>query len=323
MNNADYAYSVAYIRSVENNLLDKNDIEGLILAKTPEEAMRILNDKGYTKEPTPPSELEKILSDKLEEAWTMVGDIAPKGAPLDILLYENDFNNLKVAVKSVFSGIENTSDLFMTPATVSVDLLEEAVADKKFDELPAFLKNTAERAYEAIANTEDSQLLDIIIDKASMDYTLKKAKECGSDFLYNYISLKNTLSDIKIAYRSMVTEKDRTFLEQALSEDGRLEKDGLIMATLGGMDSLMNYISGNGFDDEAKALKVSMSNYEVYSEGKRQAYLSESDMISLGIEPLLAYLIKIQTEISKIRIILSCKMNGFSENNIRERLETI
>lgn len=323
MNNADYAYSVAYIRSVENNLLDKNDIEGLILAKTPEEAMRILNDKGYTKEPTPPSELEQVLSGKLEEAWTMVRDIAPKVAPLDILLYENDFNNLKVAVKSVFAGIDNTSDLFMTPATVSVDILEEAVADKKFDDLPDFLKNTAERAYEAIANTEDSQLLDIIIDKASMDYTLNKAKECESDFLYSYISLKNTLSDIKIAYRSMMTEKDRTFLEQALSEDGSLEKDGLIMATLGGMDSLMNYISQNGYDDEAKALKVSMSNYEVYSEGKKNAYLSESDMISLGIEPLLAYLIKIQTEISKVRIILSCKMNGFSENNIRERLETL
>lgn len=323
MNNADYAYSVAYIRSVENNLLDKNDIEGLILAKTPEEAMRILNDKGYTKEPTPPSELEQVLSCKLEEAFTMVSDIAPKGAPLDILLYENDFCNLKVAVKSVFAGIKDVSELFMTPSTVSVNLLEEAVADKKFDALPDFLKYVAERAYEAIANTEDSQLLDIIIDKASMDYTLNMAKECGSDFLYSYVSLKNTLSDIKIAYRSMMTEKDRTFLEQALSEHSELDKDGLIMATLGGADSLMNFISENGFDEEAKALKESMSNFEVYSDAKKNAYLSESDMISLGIEPLLAYLIKIQTEISKIRIILSCKMNGFSENNIRERLETL
>lgn len=321
MNNADYAYSVAYIRSLENYLLDKNDIESLILAKTPQEAMRVLNDKGYTKEPTPASELERVLSYKTEQAWETVREAAPDGAPLDILLFENDFHNLKVVLKSIFAGLTDVSDLFLTPATVSLSLLEEALADQKFDILPDMLKNTAKRAYEIIANTEDSQLLDVIIDKASMDFVLNSAISSGSDFLYKYVSLKNALSDIKIAYRAYVTEKDKFFLEQAISEECLLGKEGLILATLAGKDSLFNYISENGFDDGVQALKQSMHAFEVYADNKKTACLGQSDMISLGIEPLLAYLIKIQAEVLTIRIILSCKINGFSENSIRERLE--
>ena len=210
MNQTDYAYGVSYIRSIENRLMDKGDIEGLILTKTPEEAMRMLNDKGYSNEPVPASEFESLLSKQQSLCWETVREVAPEGAPLDILLYKNDFHNLKVVIKAVFSGKKEFEHLFLTPATVDTGIIVDAISDKNFEALPEMLKNAAERSYEALANTEDSQLSDIIIDKTSMDYTMACAKMSKSEFIIDLIKLENTLADIK-------TRSDASFAKDYLA----------------------------------------------------------------------------------------------------------
>ena len=67
MNKTDYAYSVAYIRAVENKLLTKADIENLIAAKSPDEALQLLLDKGYGREKISPYQFETLLKEQLME----------------------------------------------------------------------------------------------------------------------------------------------------------------------------------------------------------------------------------------------------------------
>lgn len=320
MNQTDYAYGVSYIRSIENRLMDKGDIEGLILTKTPEEAMRMLNDKGYSNEPVPASEFESLLSKQQSLCWETVREVAPEGAPLDILLYKNDFHNLKVVIKAVFSGKKEFEHLFLTPATVDTGIIVDAISDKNFEALPEMLKNAAERSYEALANTEDSQLSDIIIDKASMDYTMACAKMSKSEFIIDLIKLENTLADIKIAYRAMKTEKNADFLNQALSEESGLSREALKDASLSGEEALLGYISENGYEEAANALKVSVSEFEKYQDKAKNIFVQKANFVTLGAEPLIAYILKKQAELLSVRIIMSGKINGFSESVIRERL---
>jgi len=320
LNQTDYAYGVAYIRSIENRLMDKGDIEGLILTKTPEEAMRMLNDKGYSNEPVPPSEFESLLSRQQSLCWETVRGVSPEGAPLDILLYKNDFHNLKVVIKAIFSDRENYESLFLTPATVDTEIIVDAISEKKFGLLPEMLRGAAQRGYEALANTEDSQLLDIIIDKASMDYTMDCAKMSESGFLTDLIKLENTLADIKIAYRAMKTGKNADFLNQSLSENSGLSRDVLISSALSGEDALLSFVSQNGYEEAANALKISVSEFEKYQDRAKNDFVQKASFITLGAEPLIAYILKKQAEILSVRIIMSGKINGFSETAIRERL---
>lgn len=320
MNQTDYAYGVSYIRSIENRLMDKGDIEGLILTKTPEEAMRMLNDKGYSNEPVSPSDFEQLLSKQQSLCWETVREVAPKDAPLDILLYKNDFHNLKVAIKAVFSRKENYETLFLTPATVDTKIIEQAISEKNFSNLPEMLRRGAERSYEALSNTEDSQLSDIIIDKASMDYTMECALKSKSGFLIDLIRLENTLADIKIAYRAMKTEKNADFLNQALSENSGIKREILISSALEGEEPLLNYVSQSGYEDAANALKISVSEFEKYQDRAKNAFVQKASMITMGAEPLIAYILKKQAELLSVRIIMSGKINGFDENQIRERL---
>ena len=58
MKNTDYAYAVSNIRAKENSLLSKSFTESLISARTYDDAVRLLTDKGF-------SYFEKPLSEAL------------------------------------------------------------------------------------------------------------------------------------------------------------------------------------------------------------------------------------------------------------------
>lgn len=320
MNQTDYAYGVSYIRSIENRLMDKGDIEGLILAKTPEEAIRLLVDKGYGSEIVPPAAFETLLSEQLEQCWSTVREVAPQNAPLDIFLYQNDFHNLKVVLKAIFTGAKQYERLFLSPHTVDCEMIVKALSNQDFSVLPEMLRETAKTAYETLANTEDSQMADVIIDKGSMDYMMAAASNCGSAFVRDLVCLKNTLADIKIAYRSVKTEKNSAFLDKALSANSYLNRDSLIQAVLSGEDALLAFLSENGYEDAANALKNSVTEFEKYADSAEKAAIDGAKFITFGIEPLIAYILKKQAELLTVRIIMSCKVNGLAESNIRERL---
>lgn len=320
MNQTDYAYGVAYIRAIENKLLDKSDMESLILSKTPEEAMRILADKGYGSEPCAPQDFEVLLKAQQEACWETVREVMPKGASLDILMYENDFHNIKVMIKATFAGVKEYKHLFLEPGTVPAEKIEQAVAEKNFSLLESPFKEAAEQGYALLASTEDSQLLDISLDKAAMDAQMLTAEQSESDFIKAFVTLKNALADIKIAYRAQKTEKDKSFLQKALSEHSAFNRDRLIENALSNEDALFGYIESCNYGEAVAALREGMSAFEKYADEKITAFTEQAKYVVLGVEPLLAYILKKQAELLSVRIILSCKINGFSEQEIRERL---
>ena len=320
MNQTDYAYGVSYIRSIENRLLDKGDVESLILTKTPEEAIRILTDKGYSTEPVAPADYERLLSAQLEKCWETVREAAPKGAPLDLFLYQNDFHNLKVVLKATFTGAKQIESLFLSPHTVDTDLIVKTVSNQDFSLLPDMLKTAAEEAYRALSRTEDSQTADVIIDKAAMDFMYESAVQSKSAFVEKLVRVINTLCDIKIAYRGVKTDKNKDFLEKALSDRPAFSRDGLIAAALGGEDSLLSFLASHNFEGAANALKNSVTEFEKYASAAEKEMLQQANYITFGIEPLIAYILKKQSELLTVRIIMSCKINGLSEEKIRERL---
>ncbi len=320
MNELDYAYGVAYIRSIENRLLTKNDIESLLSAKTALDAMRILFDKGYSTETITEENYERVLSFQIENAWKEVTNVCPDSELTHILLYKNDFHNLKVALKGVCTGIKDFENYFLTPSTIDKDLIVSSVLGADFKVLPEMLSDCAKEGYDILTKTGDSQLSDIIIDKACMDYTLKKAIKSKNDFLVGYVKLNNTLSDIKIAVRCAKTEKNFDFAERALSDNSYVKKDRIIKASLSGIEALIQELTEQGFTKEAETLKISMAEFEKLSDNMITEYMKSSKYTFFGIEPLINYLNTKQSEVQTVRIILSGKINGIDEMGIRSRL---
>ena len=176
MNRNHYAFSVSYIRAIENKLLSKADIENLLLAKTPEEAIRVLLDKGYGSEMVEPADFEALLSEQTNACWEAVREVAPDEKLLDILLYRNDFHNIQVCLKAIGRGRKDYEAFAVSPYTVDPGQIWDCTLKGDFSELPEKMAIPAAKSYDVITRTADAQVSDMILDKAAMDYTLEQAK---------------------------------------------------------------------------------------------------------------------------------------------------
>ena len=120
MNGTKYANAVGAVRAMENALLTKNDIEQLINSKGKAERESILASKSGT------SNVETM-----EAVWEMIHEYAPDCKELEILLYKNDFHNLKAVLKAVISNRE-PSLYFISPSNVELNELVDAVSKKNY-----------------------------------------------------------------------------------------------------------------------------------------------------------------------------------------------
>ncbi len=322
MNRSDYAYSVAYVRAIESRLLNRADIESLIGAKTAADALRLLSDKGYGTDISE-ANFEKVLTDAYKASFDEIKEIAPKEAPLDVLLCKNDFHNLKVVLKGVQLGVRDWQNYIITPATCDWEAFINAVAGADFDMFPPMLKDTALKAYEILGQTGDSQLCDTLVDRASMDYALEEAKKSKNEFMVGLTSLTNTLTDIKIAARCALTGKDMDFADMAISAHPDLNREELIKSAVSGIASLCEFLKAAGYGDGADALKNSVADFEKYADNQINHYMKNSRYITMGIEPLISYIRSKENEIQTVRIIISAKQNGIDEDKIRARLREV
>ena len=322
MNRSDYAYSVAYVRAIESKLLTPSDIESLIGAKTTADALRILSDKGYGADISDRN-FEAALTRAYRKCFDEISEIAPKDAPLDVLLYKNDFHNLKVVLKGVRLGVRDYENYIITPATCDWESLITGAVNGDFDNFPIMLKDTAAKAYDILGRTGDSQLCDTLVDRASMDYALNEAVRSKNEFMIGLTTLTNTLTDIKIAARCALTGKDRDFADMAISSKPDLSRDELIKSAASGLGALCEYLSGAGYGDAASALGISVADYEKYADNTINDYMKNAKYITMGIEPLISYIRSKENEIQSVRIIISAKQNGIDEEKIRKRLRKV
>lgn len=106
MSDSLYTYAVARIRSKELSLLNSQAIEQLLAAKSYDECMRLLADRGWG-DGEPGIGAERMLAAEREKTWSLIGELVEDMSVFDVFLYANDYHNLKAAVKLVCTGEED------------------------------------------------------------------------------------------------------------------------------------------------------------------------------------------------------------------------
>jgi len=285
MKETEYAYAAAFTRTLENKMLSKADFEALLNADSPERALRYLSDKGYGNGRTGQAvDAEAMLKAELAHIWNEVKDACPKGAPIDILLYQNDFHNLKTILKAVFSGTAYQS-LMLEPYTVPPDVIHRAVSEGKPESLPGIFKPPAAEAYHILARDNDGQAAEIVLDKALFALMKETAERSGDDFLIGWVDLNIALIDTKTALRG-----------------------GARSAMLGAGQTLPDAPGG------------SLTELELWCDNQLINYLRPARYKTFGLEPILGFWSGKQFELQAVRIILSGLRHGIPAAALRKRL---
>lgn len=298
-------------------MLSANELESLIAAQNTEEAIKILTDKGYGLNISGNETIDEILKGELEKAWTEAKNVCPEGAPLDILLYQNDFHNLKTILKASICGV-SWEHLVLKPCIQDPEKISEAVKSVNFDDLDEFIRDTAKTAYNLICETNDGQLVEVYLDKKVWRKMLEKSISVKNEFLSGWINLNILIANMKIAVRSY--GKSKEFIKNAMIESDELNTDKLIEAALLGKEEVIETISSLGFPEAAELLEKSFSDFEKWCDNKKMEYIKKAKLKSFGFEPILAFLIGKEFELQAVRIILSGKQNNVPTEIIRERL---
>lgn len=321
MANVKYTYAVARIRALEVSLFSDAFIEQLLSMKSAEQVLQAVIEKGWG-DLDCEGDAEAVLKREEEKAWSVIRDVAPDMSVFDVLSYPKLYHNLKAAVKEVCTETKNPS-LFYDDCAINGEEMYQIIENREFSRLPGNMPHTAQEALDTLLHTGDGQLCDIIVDKAALEETIQAGKRSGEPIIENYADTTVAIADIKIAVRAQKTGKNAEFMQSAMAQCGSLNTDQLIRAALAGADEIAQYLESTSYAGGADALRESPSAFERWCDDRMTETLKSHKYETFSVGPLLGYLIARQNEIKTVRIILTGKQNGFTDDAIRERIRAM
>lgn len=310
MSTTKYANAVAAVKAMENTLLTHGDMEQLISVSGSAEADALISAKkgGETSSP--------------EKVWEFVKSCAPESQELEILLYKNDFHNLKAALKAMIAG-RTAEKYYIRPTNIDLGSLTDILTAKDYESLPKHIAKAAEEGYEILVKTSDGQIAESCIDRLALEAMQSSAEESGSDFMKKFAELNTVCADIKTAFRCCKMKKSKSFLENALCGSRELDKESLVNAALDGMEALLGYLEDSSYAEPVRLLKASPAQFEKWCDDVIMELAETARMQSFGAEPLAAYYIAAEAEQKNIRIITVCKEFGADRETITERMRRL
>lgn len=318
MSNTQYTYAVARIRALEVSLFSSLTIEQLLACKEYESCLRFLQERGWGGADVP-MDADAILAREREKIWETIRELRVDMSVFDVLSYPNWFHNLKAAVKAVCTGKEN-ANVFYEGTPISKTEMLRIIRERDYRALPANMQNAAEEAMEALLHSGDGQLCDIIIDRATMEAIKAAGRAAKDQIIKDYAESIVAVTNIKIAVRASKTAKSIEFMKRAMAPCDSMSVEKLAQAALAGMDSIIEYLNGNGYEEAAESLKNSPSAFERWCDNRIIQTVKTQKTNPFSVGPLVAYVIARENEIKTVRIILTCKQNGLSDDSIRERI---
>ena len=316
-------FAIGNLRARENRLLKSGDLNQLSVAKSTDELAKMLTDRGIGATDT--SDVPVLLSEETEKLWEYVTENAPDMSAFEPFLYENDFHNYKAVLKGVVRGREYES-LLILPATVEISSLSRAVKEKRFDLQPEFMRSAAEEAYSVFTKTGDSQLADCIIDAGLMTAQIDKAKKIGNRVILKLITVTVFYNNMKAALRAAKANKSAAFLNTVLTETGVVSKKAMVSAALSGEEKLLELLTGVSElcgGEAAEAYRRSPAEFEKFADDRVINTAKQCKYITVGIEPIVGYMLARKAEITDLRIIYSGIKTGQPTEKTRERLREL
>ncbi len=317
MKSQDFTYAVSRIRMKETKLFNRKDIDRLVSQQDYDSVIRTLSEFGYSCENSKDS--SDILSTEQSKLWSLMAELVEDMSVFDVFRLQNDYHNLKVSVKSVYSNTPAES-MFLKGGTLESTLIYECVKNRDYKELPDLLGETAAKALDVLLKTGDGQLCDAIIDKASLDALADFASKAQDEVIRDYSELYIASADIKIAVRGAKLNKNLEFFTQALSQCNSLNKEILAKSAVKGFDEICAYLSTTKYKDAVDYIKKSMSTFEKWCDDLLISGMKKQKSEPFTIGPLVAYILAKQNEIKAVRLILIAKLNGLDDAKINERI---
>lgn len=317
-----YIYSVSRVHTLEQFLLNKNDIDRLLAVDTSEEVHTALKETYLA--PYIASAADENVSLAIEQtlidAKKLLHKISPEGDMYRVLWIQYDIHNLRVFAKAKVKGLsfEDCLPLLSKRGVYSPEYLYSHVEKETL----AFLQKGWQSAYEtALRKVEAGELdqVDEVFDELHFSTSKNIASEYGDDFIKKYLSAVIDLHNLKSKLRYLKHEtlgSSPVFVKGGTISADKIETEEAVLTAfskLGGENFWKEPISyyqtvGNSTSIDARAGEYLIT----------LAKAASRDMFSSG--SLVLYYLKCRQAAANVRIIAVGKDSGMKESAIRANL---
>ncbi|RKY04816.1 V-type ATP synthase subunit C [Candidatus Poribacteria bacterium] len=325
-----YAFAVGKIKVLETRMLSRAELQRMLEAPSPQEALAVLMDSPYEEFLSgleSPLEFERALNEELRRTYELVDSLSYDKELTDLLRLRWDFHNLKVMLKAHYLGVEPEGEAIVDFGTLDPASIREAVEEERGEErLPEPLRSALVEARAEFEESGDPQMIDISIEGRMLGYLAEKAAEYPNGFLEGYFRRVIDLNNIRNFIRLKMMGANVRLIERALVEGGYIPKRRLMRMMDEGISEIPALLGRHPYEDVVgpgvqDLLETrSMATFERLMDNHLINYLRPAKYAAFGVEPLIAYLLAKEHEVKLIRIIMIGKINGLPNDQIEGRL---
>jgi len=331
MDNMNFTQAVARLRVLETRLLTKVKIDRMIDSASADDVLKILQETEYASLMgivKRPEDYNSLLKEELNRVYSLMYEVSPDPAIVDIMSLKYDYHNIKVLLKGKVLD-KDFSHMLIPVGTVDIEKLKLDITTEDYRELNPSMREGILKAEEVYHELKDPQKIDIIIDQYMFTDILARAKETKNEFIIDYIVRSIDFSNIKSIIRLKKQEKDVKFFKEVMLAGGIIASDILLRAFEEPIENMAAKFTSSkygevvrlGIDEYIKTGKLSL--LEKFSENFIMKNLKTAKYVTFGPEPIFAYIAAKETEIKIIRIIMVGKLNNVDTAVIRERVRDV
>ena len=152
------------------------------------------------------------------------------------------------------------------------------------------------------------------------------AEKSKNTVIKDLITVSVFYKNIKAALRAAKTGRSAQFIESTLTETGVVSKKAMVTAALGGEEKILELLSKAvtvGGAEAAEAYKKSPGDFEKYADNRLISTAKRCKYITIGIEPLIGYMLARKAQITDLQIIYSGVKTGQNSDKTLERLREL
>ena len=322
----DYAYATARVRAVEIHLLDAARLDRLIEAPSIEDAVKQLGEARYGNgQDLARTDWETLLDGEPARVHAFLAGIMPDPDVLDVFRIRDDYLNLKRLLKAVYQSQE-LATVACTPGTVPVAVLVRAVTEQREGGLPPVMGKAMLEAMAAYGRQADPRDIDLVLDRACFRDMAERAAALGNEYLSELVAQMIDMANIRITIRGKLAGEGRPFFLKSVLEGGGMDVGRFRDAADKSIEAFLDSIRHTWFGE------VAVAGMDGYRQGKGiswlerllddrlMEYVRKARYVAMGVEAMVGHLLARETEIRNVRIVLTGKVNGLPQAEIRERL---
>ena len=237
-------------------------------------------------EPKTEDDKEKLI----DEVFHDLKSVCPPNVPLDMLIYKNDYINLKTVIRAMHIK-SDYSRLMIKPCLVDPKELFDSVKQGDYLRLPEFIASQAKEAYELMNKTGNVQLMEVYLDKELLKVMLKSAKKLENLYIVNWVLLLCDLANCDIILRGSKTDTDEEIIKTAIIDEGAFDKDMAMAAVSEGYEQAKEYVRSI-YPDMVNAWEN--GNYEEEKSRLMKSHIESYTNRVFGVEPIISFFLGLE-----------------------------